>query len=90
MDKKEKQKKERRKRYLLKKEKLLEAKKIVTTGFITALSLLIALTWKDVINQYIEELAAFSPVRGLFVTATLVTIICVIGILIITSFFKQE
>jgi len=73
-----------------KKEKLHEAKKIITTGFITALSLLIALTWKDVIAEYINELSALSPIRGAFVSAIIVTIIGVIGILIITSFFKQE
>lgn len=73
-----------------KKEKLIEAKKILTTGLITALSLLLALTWKDVIAEYVNELTIISPIQGALVSAVLITIISVIGILIITSLFKKE
>ena len=74
-----------------KKQKLQEAKKIITTGLITALSLLIALTWQDVIEEYVKEfLSAFSPVQSALISAIVITIVGVVGILIITSIFKQE
>ncbi len=73
-----------------KKEKLQEAKKIISTGLVTGLSLLIALTWKDVIYEYVKDiLTTLSPIQGALITAITVTIVSVIGILIITSLFKK-
>ena len=73
-----------------KKEKIQEAKKILSTGLVTGLSLLIALTWKDVIEEYVKGvLSALSPVQGALITAIAITLVGVIGILIITSLFKQ-
>lgn len=72
-----------------KQKRLQEARKIISTGLVTAFSLLIALTWKDVIYEYIQQLTALSPIQGLLIGAIAVTIISVIGILIITSLFKK-
>ena len=66
-----------------------EIRIILSTGFITAFGLLMALTWKDVITEYVNELSSISPIQGSLVTAILITIISVIGILIITHNFKK-
>ena len=74
-----------------KKEKIQEAKKILSTGLITGLSLLIALTWKDVIEEYVKgALSALSPVQSALLSAIALTFVGVIGILIITSLFRQS
>ena len=72
-----------------KQKRLIEARKIISTGLVTAFSLLIALTWKDVIYEYVQQLTALSPIQGLLIGAIAVTIVSVIGILIITSLFKK-
>ena len=66
-----------------KQKRLQEARKIISTGLVTAFSLLIALTWKDVIYEYIQQLTALSPIQGLLIGAIAVTIVSVIDILFI-------
>ena len=67
-----------------------EARKIISTSLITAFGLLMALTWKEVIAQYANELTTLSPIQGLFISAIIITIIGVIGILLVTKYFKKE
>ena len=72
-----------------KKEKIHEIRKIESTALITAFGIVIALAWQEVISQYASEIVALSPIQGLLISAILVTIVGVIGILIITSLFKK-
>jgi len=87
-----------RKKQLTKKEKLkesakkfnLEFKKSLNTALIAAFGFLIALTWRDVITEYINQITTISPVKGRLISALIITIICVLGILIITKFMRVE
>ena len=72
-----------------KKEKLQEIRKIVSTALITAFGLVIALTWQNVISQYAKEIIALSPIQGALISAIIITVLGIIGILIITSLFKK-
>jgi len=67
-----------------------ELKKALYTAFLAAFGFLIALVWRDVIQSWVERISATSPVQGLLVSALIVTIICVIGILIVTRFLKEK
>lgn len=68
----------------------LEIKKTVNTAIVAAFGFLIALVWRDVIVEYVEKITNFSPVQGKLISAVLVTILGVIGILIVTSIFSEE
>ena len=67
-----------------------EVKKALYTAFLAAFGFLIALVWRDVIQSWVERISATSPVQGLLVSALIVTIICVLGILIVTKFLKEK
>ena len=65
-----------------------ELKKSVNTAIVAAFSFLIALAWRDVITGYVSKISELSPVKGQLISAIIITIICVMGILIITKINK--
>lgn len=67
-----------------------ELKKSINTAIVAAFSFLIALAWRDVITGYVSKISELSPVKGQLISAIIITIICVMGILIITKIFAKE
>lgn len=67
-----------------------ELKKALSTAFMAAFGFLIALTWRDVITKYVNSISQKSPLQGEFVSALIVTFVCVIGILVVTTVFKEK
>ena len=67
-----------------------ELKKALYTAFLAAFGFLIALVWRDVIQSWVEKISATSPVQGQLISALIVTIICVFGILIVTKFLQTK
>jgi len=67
-----------------------EFKKSVSTAIVAAFSLLVALSWKDVITGYVNKIESISPVRGELIGALFITLISVIGILMITKILGQD
>ena len=61
-----------------------ELKKSVNTAIIAAFSFLIALAWKDVITEYVEKISEVSPVKGKLISALIITLVSVMGMLIAT------
>ncbi len=49
-----------------------------------------ALAWRDVITEYVEKISEASPIKGKMVSAIIITIISVIGILVVTKFMAKE
>ena len=72
-----------------------EFRKQTSTALIAAFGFLIALTWRDFISKIINDnvspgiLASYPYLAALY-TALIVTIIGVIGIALITRWFKSE
>ena len=72
-----------------------EFKKQVSTAIMTALGLVIALAWKDLVTALIPsvsspEMIAKYPYLAQLWGAIIVTIVAVIGILIISYWAKRE
>ncbi len=65
-----------------------EVKKALYTAFLAAFGFLIALVWRDLIQSWVDKISATSPLQGQLASALIVTIICVVGILIVTKFLK--
>jgi len=57
----------------------LEIKKSMNTAIVAAFGFLMALAWRDVITEYINEITSISPVQGKLISAIIITLIGVIG-----------
>ena len=67
-----------------------EFKKAMNTAVMAAFGFLIALVWKDVITEFVNNISEKSPVQGKLVSALIVTIICVLGIMILTKILGEK
>lgn len=67
-----------------------ELREQMKTAIMAAFGLLIALVWKDVITSFVDSISQRAPVQGQLISAFLVTIICVIGIMIITKILTPK
>jgi len=67
-----------------------ELKKEINTAILAAFGFLIALVWKDVITEFVDNLSEKSPFQGKLVSALIVTFICVIGIMIFAKILKNK
>ncbi len=67
-----------------------EFKKQMNTAIMAAFGFLIALVWKDVITEFVNNLSEKSPFHGALITAIGVTIVCVLGIMIISRLLKEK
>ncbi|MEK6912720.1 MAG: DUF5654 family protein [Nanoarchaeota archaeon] len=67
-----------------------ELKKSINVAIVGAFGLIIALAWKDVITEYMDKIAGFSPVQGKVVSALIITIISVLGIMIVTKLVQEK
>ena len=66
-----------------------EFKKQTSTAIMAAFGLIIALSWKDVITDAISNLE-FVKGYGLLMSAVILTIVSVVGILVISRWAKEE
>ena len=67
-----------------------EFNKALNTALIAAFGFLIALVWRDVIKEWISVIAEKSPVQGQLISALIVTVVCVIGIIVVARLFKVK
>ncbi len=67
-----------------------ELKKALYAALIAAFGFLIALVWRDLIQSWVNKIASASPIKGQLISALIVTIICVLGILIVTRCLKEK
>jgi len=67
-----------------------ELKRSLGAALVAAFGLIMAFSWKDVLEEYIDSIVNLSPVHGKLISATIVTIISVAGILIVTRIFLHR
>ncbi|MCW8966004.1 MAG: DUF5654 family protein [Candidatus Pacearchaeota archaeon] len=67
-----------------------ELKKTLGTALVTAFGLIMAFVWKDLLTEYISSIVSISPVQGRLISAIIVTIFSVIGILIVARFLSVK
>ena len=67
-----------------------EFKKSTTTAMVAAFGFLIALTWRDVISEWVAKISKVSPLQGNLISAIIITIVSVVGILIISRLNNEE
>ena len=69
---------------------MTETRKAIATAVIAAFGFLMALSWRDVITQWVEALKQFSLIQGKLIEALIVTAISVLGILLVTKFISVK
>lgn len=67
-----------------------EFKKEMNTAIMAAFGFLIALVWKDVITGFVNKLSEKSPFQGVLVSALIVTVICVLGIMLFSRILRNK
>jgi len=67
-----------------------EFKKEMNTAIMAAFGFLIALVWKDVVTEFVDNISQRSPFQGTLISAIIITIICVLGIMILSRILKNE
>jgi hypothetical protein len=67
-----------------------EFSKSVSTAIVAAFGFLMALVWRDVITEWVNKISESSPVQGKLISALIVTLISVFGIMAITKIFKEK
>jgi len=67
-----------------------EINKALLTALVAAFGFLVALSWRDVITEYVTQITSFSPIQGKLIEAIFVTVIAVLGILIVTHFLSEK
>ena len=67
-----------------------ELRKALSTAVIAAFGFLMALVWRDVITEWVNEISSKSPVQGKLVSALIVTIISVVGIMLVAKLLSDK
>jgi hypothetical protein len=67
-----------------------EFKKEMNTAIMAAFGFLIALVWKDVITNLVNNISSKSPFHGALVSALAVTIISVLGIMFFSRILRPK
>jgi hypothetical protein len=67
-----------------------EFKKEMNTAILAAFGFLIALVWKDVITSVVDNITKEAHVSNAIVSAIIVTIICVFGIMFSSRLLKNK
>jgi len=67
-----------------------EFKKEMRIAIIAAFGFLIALVWKDVITSVVDNITQEAHVSNALVSALIVTIICVLGIMLVSRVLKEK
>jgi hypothetical protein len=67
-----------------------EFKREMNTAVLAAFGFLIALVWKDVITNFVNNISEKSPFHGTLISAMGVTVICVFGIMFFSRILKDK
>lgn len=67
-----------------------EFRKSTSTAIVAGFGFLIALSWKDLITEYVNLISSYSPIQGQLISTVVVTAISVLGILITSKIFSDK
>lgn len=66
-----------------------EMKKTLLTTIVAAFGFLLALSWREVLGEYIAVVTSLSPMQGSLIEAGFVTVIAVFCILVFTKILSE-
>jgi len=66
-----------------------ELKKSLLTAIVVAFGFLLALSWREVLKEYIVAITAFSPLKGSLIEVAIITVVATTGIAIVTKLLSE-
>jgi len=69
---------------------VLESKKALSTAILAAFAFLMALSWREYIIEVVDSILTYNPVQSKLISALVVTLIGVIGILLFTRLLSVK
>jgi len=67
-----------------------EFRNSVNTAILAAFGFLIALSWRDLISEWVDKISAYAPLQGQLISTIIVTIVCVLGIFITAKILSPK
>jgi hypothetical protein len=67
-----------------------ELKKSLLTALVAAFAFILGLSWRDLIIQYVNNIISLSSIQSKLIEVIIVTLICVLGIIIVTKLLKDK
>ncbi len=67
-----------------------EFKKEIKTAIAAASGFLIALVWRDVVTEFVNNISSRTPFKGKLISAIVVTILCVLVVMITSKLIKEN
>lgn len=67
-----------------------EFKKSASTAIVAAFGFLIALSWKELIIEYVDKISAASPLQGKLFSTLIITALSVVGIMFISRVMTAD
>jgi len=67
-----------------------ELKKSVLIAITAAFGFLIALSWKELITEFVQSISKTNPLQGKFIAAITITLFSVLGIMLVTKLFQEK
>jgi len=69
---------------------VLETRKALATAVVAAFGFLMALSWREYITELVDSILGVGGVHGSFISAVVITLISVFGIILATRFLKVK
>jgi len=69
---------------------VIETKKALATAILAAFGFLMALSWREYITELLDSILGVGAVESSFVSAVVITLISVFGIILVTRFLKVK
>ena len=67
-----------------------EFRKSTNTAIVAAFGFLIALSWRDLITEYVNKISAYSLLQGQLISTLIITAVSVLGIVLATKIFSDK
>lgn len=67
-----------------------EFRKSASTAIVAAFGFLIALSWKELIVEYVERISSISPLQGKLFSTLIITLLCVVGIMVVSRLVSTD
>ncbi|MDD5012327.1 MAG: DUF5654 family protein [Candidatus Nanoarchaeia archaeon] len=68
----------------------MSLKHSAVTAIMAAFGFLIALSWRDVLTEWITKFSEASPFQNKFIIASIITVISIIGIFIVSKWNEKS
>ncbi|MGK0208858.1 MAG: hypothetical protein ACI83O_000117 [Patescibacteria group bacterium] len=67
-----------------------ESRKALSTAILAAFAFLMALSWREYISDLLDSVLIYTPLESSLISALIITLISVVGIILVNRFLKVK